>query len=228
MKNVRKLVQLMLDCQDRLNAQIEGNNWRESNLPWYRAIWMECAELMDCFPWKWWAKKEIDKQNALIEIVDAWHFVLSWSLQENHPLPEIMESLEIGRNNCIRAFSPEKAMEGVELMARLSLKRDFAGVVLVFHDLMNSLSCDVEKLAKIYFAKNVLNQFRQKKGLKKGTYRKHWNGVEDNVVMLNLVESVDLDVDDVEGFQKNLMDLLEREYEKSLIEEKASKKLACA
>lgn len=225
LKNVKKLVYLMLDYQDRLNAVIEGKNWKSKNLPWYRAVWMECAELMNCFPWKWWAKKEVDRQNALIELVDAWHFILSWSLQENHLLPEIMEELEFRRSGNVRSSSPEKIAEGVELMAKLSLKKDFAGVVLVFHDLMNGLSCDVEKLAKIYLAKNVLNQFRQKKGLKRGTYRKHWNGVEDNVVMLSLVENVDLDVDDVDGFQKKLMSLLEEEYEKSLIEEKTSKKL---
>ena len=228
LENIKKLVYLMLDYQDRLNAAIEGKNWKSKNLPWYRAIWMECAELMDCFPWKWWAKKEVDRQNALIELIDAWHFILSWSLQENHLLPEIMEELEFRRSGNVRSSSPEKIAEGVELMVKCSLKKDFAGTVLVFHNLLTDLSCDVEKLAKVYFGKNALNQFRQKKGLKKGTYRKYWNGVEDNAVMLSLVESVELDVNDVEGFQEKLIDALEKEYEKNLLEEKASKKLACA
>lgn len=38
---------------------------------------------------EWWAKREVDRQNTLIERVDAWHFILNWSLQENYLLPEI-------------------------------------------------------------------------------------------------------------------------------------------
>jgi dimeric dUTPase (all-alpha-NTP-PPase superfamily) len=38
----------------------------------------EVAELTDCVPWKWWAKyQQFDKQNARVEIVDLFHFLIS-------------------------------------------------------------------------------------------------------------------------------------------------------
>ena len=38
----------------------------------------ELAELIDSFPWKWWAKyQKIDEQNARVEIVDLFHFLVS-------------------------------------------------------------------------------------------------------------------------------------------------------
>lgn len=45
-------------------------------------------------------------------------------------------------------------------------------------------------LTPLYFGKNVLNDFRQKNGYKENTYKKIWNGVEDNDYMFNIVESL--------------------------------------
>ena len=38
----------------------------------------EIAELIDSVPWKWWAKyQEFDEQNARVEVVDLFHFLIS-------------------------------------------------------------------------------------------------------------------------------------------------------
>ena len=38
----------------------------------------EMAELIDSVPWKWWAKyQEFDLQNARVEVVDLFHFLIS-------------------------------------------------------------------------------------------------------------------------------------------------------
>ncbi len=43
-----------------------------------RALGQELAELIDSVPWKWWAKyQEFDKQNAKVEVVDMFHFLIS-------------------------------------------------------------------------------------------------------------------------------------------------------
>ncbi len=43
-----------------------------------RALSQDLAELIDSFPWKWWAKyQKIDEQNARVEIVDLFHFLVS-------------------------------------------------------------------------------------------------------------------------------------------------------
>lgn len=47
-------------------------------LNYTRAMQQEMAELIDSVPWKWWAKyQEFDKQNARVEIVDLFHFLIS-------------------------------------------------------------------------------------------------------------------------------------------------------
>jgi dimeric dUTPase (all-alpha-NTP-PPase superfamily) len=47
-------------------------------LNYCRAMSQETAELIDSVPWKWWAKYQTyDKQNARIEVVDLFHFLIS-------------------------------------------------------------------------------------------------------------------------------------------------------
>ena len=50
-------------------------------LNYSRAMTQEIAELIDSFPWKWWAKyQKIDEQNARVEVVDLFHFLVSLAL----------------------------------------------------------------------------------------------------------------------------------------------------
>ena len=47
-------------------------------LNYTRAMQQEIAELIDSVPWKWWAKyQEFDEQNAKVEVVDLFHFLVS-------------------------------------------------------------------------------------------------------------------------------------------------------
>jgi dimeric dUTPase (all-alpha-NTP-PPase superfamily) len=47
-------------------------------LNYCRAMSQEVAELTDSVPWKWWAKYQtFDKQNARVEVVDLFHFLIS-------------------------------------------------------------------------------------------------------------------------------------------------------
>jgi dimeric dUTPase (all-alpha-NTP-PPase superfamily) len=75
----------IFNLQEKLNARI-GVNMNEMNdddrakwiLNYIRAMQQELAELTDSVPWKWWAKyQEFDKQNARVEIVDLFHFLIS-------------------------------------------------------------------------------------------------------------------------------------------------------
>ena len=75
----------IFELQDTLNRRIgvimnEMND--EDRIKWIlnyvRAMQQELAELTDSVPWKWWAKyQEFDKQNAKVEIVDLFHFLIS-------------------------------------------------------------------------------------------------------------------------------------------------------
>ena len=47
-------------------------------LNYCRAMSQELAELTDSVPWKWWASYQtLDKQNARVEVVDLFHFLIS-------------------------------------------------------------------------------------------------------------------------------------------------------
>ena len=71
--------------QKALNARIgvntDGMNEEEKTkwlLNYTRAMHQEMAELTDSVPWKWWAKyQKFDEQNARVEVVDLFHFLIS-------------------------------------------------------------------------------------------------------------------------------------------------------
>ena len=75
----------IFDLQEKLNFRIgvEMNEMSDEDrakwiLNYIRAMQQELAELTDSVPWKWWAKyQDFDKQNARVEVVDLFHFLIS-------------------------------------------------------------------------------------------------------------------------------------------------------
>jgi dimeric dUTPase (all-alpha-NTP-PPase superfamily) len=56
-------------------AEADKTKWI---LNYCRAMSQEIAELTDSVPWKWWAKyQKFDEQNARVEVVDLFHFLIS-------------------------------------------------------------------------------------------------------------------------------------------------------
>jgi dimeric dUTPase (all-alpha-NTP-PPase superfamily) len=85
MTESKDMLQDLFDKQMSLNQRI-GVNPPEMNdeekvqwiLNYTRATSQELAELIDSVPWKWWAKyQEFDVQNAKVEVVDLFHFLIS-------------------------------------------------------------------------------------------------------------------------------------------------------
>ena len=66
---------------DRIGVNMEGMSDEEKTkwiLNYCRAMTQEIAELTDSVPWKWWAKyQKFDEQNARVEVVDLFHFLIS-------------------------------------------------------------------------------------------------------------------------------------------------------
>jgi dimeric dUTPase (all-alpha-NTP-PPase superfamily) len=65
----------------RIGVNLKGIDEKEQTkwvLNYTRAMQQEMAELTDSVPWKWWAKyQEFDKQNARVEVIDLFHFLVS-------------------------------------------------------------------------------------------------------------------------------------------------------
>lgn len=66
---------------ERIGVRTEGMTEAEKTqwvLNYCRAMSQELAELTDSVPWKWWAKyQKFDEQNARVEVVDLFHFLIS-------------------------------------------------------------------------------------------------------------------------------------------------------
>ena len=83
--NDKGLLQDMFTLQAELNQRIGVDTTalpEEDKTEWIlnycRAMSQEVAELTDSVPWKWWAKYQtLDKQNARVEVIDLFHFLIS-------------------------------------------------------------------------------------------------------------------------------------------------------
>jgi dimeric dUTPase (all-alpha-NTP-PPase superfamily) len=78
---LRELWQMQKALNERIGVNMEGMSTEEKTrwiLNYTRAMTQEIAELNDSVPWKWWAKyQKFDEQNARVEVVDLFHFLIS-------------------------------------------------------------------------------------------------------------------------------------------------------
>jgi len=78
---LQELFQMQKALNARIGVQTDGMS-DEDKVKWIlnytRAMTQELAELTDSVPWKWWAKyQQFDQQNARVEVVDLFHFLIS-------------------------------------------------------------------------------------------------------------------------------------------------------
>lgn len=174
----------MANMQSEHNRKLHPK-WEEQGHSYYRAIWIECAELLDHFGWKWWKKQETDIEQVKLEVVDIWHFGLSDLIRDSLVNAELATQIM----SLIGKSAPD-LREAVETMARCSLENPKFNVE-AFCTLLNALPMSTDELYTIYIGKNVLNLFRQAHGYRTGDYQKSWNGQEDNQHLAEIVVQLD-------------------------------------
>lgn len=80
---LRELFRLQKALNERIGVRTDTMDDPEKTkwiLNYCRAISQEIAELTDSVPWKWWARyQKFDEQNARVEVVDLFHFLISLS-----------------------------------------------------------------------------------------------------------------------------------------------------
>ena len=78
---LRELFRMQQALNERIGMRTDGMTDEEKTkwlLNYTRALSQEIAELNDSVPWKWWAKyQKFDEQNARVEVVDLFHFLIS-------------------------------------------------------------------------------------------------------------------------------------------------------
>jgi len=201
---------LMLQLQNQLNDATNGEDWvkgitkNNKTINWKRCIYMECAEMIDSFPWKHWKNIEVapDWENHQIEVVDVWHFIMSLAIEEYsqtlrggvedvaNDISE-MEAFSKIDTDVTKFAEPDEVIAKVENIMRIVLtkdKLDLESLLAEFFDLVVMSGLNLDALYRLYVGKNILNQFRQDHGYKDGSYVKVWDGEEDNVVMKRIWE----------------------------------------
>lgn len=177
----------MLTLQDRMNTKVHPQ-WIEQRYEWFRAIWIECGELIEHYGYKWWKKQTPDMEQVRLEVIDIWHFGLSALFAEDKSYAQIAADIRAALEDY--RYHGQGVREATESMAAWALNhRSFS--VRLFWDLMHAVELDFDELYRHYVGKNVLNLFRQDHGYKEGTYIKSWQGREDNEHLMELLKQLD-------------------------------------
>lgn len=198
-------IQTMLELQDAMNAKVHAG-WREQGFEWYRAIWVECAELMDHYGWKWWKKQSPDIEQVKLELIDIWHFGLSIMLVKGESASHIEQRLA----DALSVSTEQTFHLSLEGFAAETLQtKDFS--IEKFAALLQVTGMSFADLYSGYVGKNVLNFFRQDHGYKDGTYHKLWAGREDNEHLVEVLQELDSSAAD---FKDALYRTLSERYQK--------------
>lgn len=195
----------MLQLQNRMNSKVHPQ-WVSQGYAWYRAVWIECAELMDHQGYKWWKKQHADLRQVQLEVVDIWHFGMSARFSPGADIEVLAD--EIMAELRERRAGEGDVLQATEALAGFCLANKAFSVAL-FWDLLEAAGLDFDQLYKQYIGKNVLNFFRQDNGYKVGTYLKTWSGREDNEHLSDILDTLDAGG---EGFSDQVYQALQSRY----------------
>lgn len=189
---MEQALRTMLTMQDRMNTRVHPD-WISQDFAWYRALWIECAELLEHYGYKWWKKQSPDLAQVQLEVIDIWHFGLSALFSSGDSVDTMAAHIaaEVGE------FQPAglDVREATEALALHALQtRGFSPVR--FWELMLASGLDFERLYSSYVGKNVLNFFRQDHGYQEGSYQKSWHGREDNEHLVEVLAALDSNAPD--------------------------------
>ncbi len=207
----------MAQRQDTLN-ELTVKGWRNKGLNFRRALRLEAAEAMESTPWKWWKSGEIDEANLIVESVDMMHFGLSVCLMDGYEgwkwLDSEVEALMLKPMNIPDEKKVGMVQDAIDAIIQMTFDQATAStgpsdIIYEIAKMMRLLGMSRDDMFKMYFAKNVLNEFRQTNGYKEGTYIKAWDGTEDNVFMQNAVDGIGIS----DHFDDDVYKLLTDKYE---------------
>ncbi len=191
--------------QEEMNTRVH-DSWRDQNFEWYRAIWIECAELMDHYGYKWWKFQKPDTAQVQLEVVDIWHFGMSCMLQNETDKGVLASRIASSWNEEKTVGTDFRTV--VEALASETLNsQNFS--ISIFSTLCKLSELSFPQLHSSYVGKNILNFFRQDNGYKEGHYRKVWDGREDNDHLNDLLNTID---NSAINFSKLLYQALEDRY----------------
>ncbi|UTS52084.1 dimeric dUTPase [Synechococcus phage BUCT-ZZ01] len=216
----RKAIRSSFDLQNTMNSLVDAD-WISRKRNWPLAMQVELFEAVGHVGFKWWKKETPNWDQAFIELVDTYHFMLSHIIELNAQVRENEQMMKgIGNTDPQEVFvdavadmmeksydffkdKQEYILNEKEVVLTL---QDAATDILDMEKLVQSLVIlthmmgkNPEEFLKMYIAKNVLNIFRQNNGYKTGEYIKIWEGKEDNEYLQEAINTNPALVDDSNG-----------------------------
>ena len=213
----KELIQTMFAMQDSFNKHVHID-WKSQNFAWNEAILVESAELIEHLGYKWWKHQEPDMNQVIMEMVDIWHFGMSYVLDANgndnitddewDNTVEIINSVE---ENFTILDAAQIRGDICELVHHVTALDPYESYFCFesFFAVWYGLGKNFNDLYKMYIGKNALNIFRQNNGYKTGTYVKIWSGREDNEHLTDYLEHADIN----EHLMKNVLEHLDEVYQ---------------
>ena len=201
--NSRKMAEMMI-LQDKLNSFLNPE-WQSAGNDWGLAIADECMEIINTIGWKWWKHKpEPSLKQLQLEVVDIWHFYLSWGLQQG--LAASMLTAPTPEDDLGFKAPPDYSyfLSAAKVMTVAGMEFTFDAAAM--HNLLFAARLSFDELYRMYLAKATLNLFRWQNGYGDGSYIKTWDGAEDNVYLEKLL------TDDPDMSQEQILSALSLRY----------------
>jgi dimeric dUTPase (all-alpha-NTP-PPase superfamily) len=209
MNNYKTQLDELFATQDSLNRSID-QNWLDirTERDWIRAFWLELAELIESLPWKWWKAVTPDVDNIKIELVDCFHFLLSFILIREYKSKISLKQLfldEVTKEKVGTEVDYKAMIPKLEKVVAMFLNEEYEeGIKSYCEALLSVMS--FEDLYTMYMSKNMLNYLRQEYGYRQGTYTKIIDGKEDNEYLYEFIKQGKT-LDEV---KKSMIEVIER------------------
>lgn len=185
----------MLSVQDDLNKQFIGEDWcdksEDDKFNWSRYQRVEAVELMVHYnTFKHWKKPAPDIEQARIELIDIWHFILAEMLYSEHDMDYIEECVDAFNDGIQFAVHWSGDVNDVVDMFVASTYHDIDDSMHSFGMLHKLLGVDLDWATGYYLGKVALNKLRIEKGQYEGKYAKHWgkDQLEDNCYLEEILQ----------------------------------------
>jgi len=157
----------MFNAQYELNVKTAGGLWTRGvtgegrRIFWHRCMIMEAAELVDSFPWKHWKDLNAsgDMLNAKIEIVDIWHFLMSFIIEQlvkdAYLHSELEENFDELNESQLRSLWNSRFVKNrmkrilSELNNAMVLQQAFDGLENNFENYVDNIAYDAENFMEV-------------------------------------------------------------------------------
>ncbi|RUO74961.1 hypothetical protein CWI80_06440 [Pseudidiomarina sediminum] len=161
-----------------------------------KAILVELGEYFEHTAYKWWKKQSADWDQANMELIDILHFAISDAVEHacQRGLDQAAATDAVAQLIGQSFAAPVSVKDGKELIVAMAQDGAATASLVCGEQFFAALAAmlvaaygDADTAYLTYIGKNALNNLRQQRGYKQGTYIKMWHGEEDNEVMMRLL-----------------------------------------